>query len=86
QLISDVVFHPFKISIDNLSVLIIKLGISDDDSDNFIGYQSRLVANYSDISPNEVWKKVGILKNYSRKILFGINHQDTIDTLENYVE
>ncbi|CAG8531505.1 6124_t:CDS:1, partial [Funneliformis caledonium] len=27
-----------------------------------------LVANYSDISPNKVWKKVGILKNYSGKI------------------
>jgi hypothetical protein len=116
QLISDVVFHPFKISIDKLSVLIIKLGISNDDSDNFIGYQSSfiykyhnkqslfvqkinnrncqieifqnggLVANYNDISPNEVWKKVGILKNYSGKILFGINHPDTIDALENYAE
>ncbi|CAG8694420.1 16861_t:CDS:1, partial [Funneliformis caledonium] len=40
QLISDVVFYPFKISIDKLSVLIIKLGILDDDSDNIIGYQS----------------------------------------------
>jgi hypothetical protein len=114
QLISDVAFHPFKITIDKLSVLIIELGISDDNDSNFIGYQSSFmhkfhnkqclfvqkinnrdcqieifrneekVANYIDISPNEVWKKVGILKNYNGKILFGIDHPITIGALENY--
>ena len=116
QLLSDVESHPFKISIDKLSVLIINLGISNDNTDDILGYQSSFtykyrnkqslftqkinnkncqieifqngekIANYNDSSPDEVWKKVGILKNYSGKTLFGINHPTTIDALENYAE
>jgi hypothetical protein len=42
------------------------------------------IANYNDISPTEVWKKMGILKNYNGNVLFGIEHPITINVLKNY--
>ncbi|CAB4435616.1 unnamed protein product [Rhizophagus irregularis] len=42
------------------------------------------IAYYIDISPTEVWKKTGILKNYNGNVLFGIEHPITINVLKNY--
>ena len=114
ELLSDVLFCPFKITVDKLSILIIKLGNSNDNS--MVGYQSSFmfkyrdkqslflqkierkkycieifqkkerIAYYSDISPTEVWKKTGILKNYDGGILFGIEHSATINALKIYAK
>jgi hypothetical protein len=111
ELLSDVLFCPFKITVDKLPILIIKLG---DSNDNNMGYQSSFmfkyrgkqslfvqkieheeycieifqkrerIAYYSDISPTEVWKKTGILKNYDGGVLFGIEHPATINALKIY--
>jgi hypothetical protein len=42
------------------------------------------IAYYIDISPTEVWKKTGILKNYNGNVLFGIEHPITINVLKYY--
>ncbi len=112
ELLSDVLFSPFKITVDKLSILVTKLGVLDN---NVVGYQSSFmykyqgkqslfvqkigdkkcqievfqkerIAYYEDISPIEVWKKTGILKNYDGSTLFGIEHPITINTLKNYTE
>ncbi|CAB4384438.1 unnamed protein product [Rhizophagus irregularis] len=83
ELLSDVLFCPFKITVDKLSILIINLGNSNGD----ISIQNKeKVAYYHDASPTDVWKKTGILKNYNGSILFGIEHPVTINVLKNYVE
>ncbi|RIB28724.1 hypothetical protein C2G38_2028290 [Gigaspora rosea] len=93
ELLSDVLFYPFKITVDKLSILIIELGYSN--GNNMVGYRSSFIykyqdkqslfvqriedkkchieifqqkekiVHYNDISPIEVWKKTGILKNYN---------------------
>ncbi|CAG8816432.1 10062_t:CDS:1, partial [Gigaspora rosea] len=114
ELLSDVLFYPFKITVDKLSILIIELGYSN--GNNMVGYRSSFmykyqdkqslfvqriedkkchieifqqkekIVHYSDISPIEVWKKTGILKNYNGNVLFGIEHPTTIDILKNCEE
>jgi hypothetical protein len=117
ELLSDVTFSPFKITLDNFSILIINLGDSSDNFDNIVGsgYQSSFnykyqgkqclfvqkknstnnyeieifqkkekIITYNDISPTEIWRKIGILKKYNGDTLFGINHPATIEAFEKY--
>src|SRR6266542_2196958 len=42
ELLSDVLFSPFKITVDKLSILVTKLGVLDN---NVVGYQSSLCIN-----------------------------------------
>ena len=43
ELLSDVLFSPFKITVDKLSILVTKLGILDN---NVVGYQSSFMYKY----------------------------------------
>ncbi|GES74920.1 hypothetical protein GLOIN_2v1535567 [Rhizophagus clarus] len=80
ELLSDVLFCSFKITVDKLIILIIKLSDSNDNM------KKERIAYYSDISLTEVWKKTGILKNYDGGILFGIEHSATINALKIYAK
>ncbi|CAG8852082.1 40244_t:CDS:2, partial [Gigaspora margarita] len=62
ELLSNVLFCPFKITVDKLSILIIEL---DNKCYIEIFQKKERIAHYSDISPIEVWKKTEILKNYN---------------------
>ncbi|RHZ44282.1 hypothetical protein Glove_744g11 [Diversispora epigaea] len=73
QLLSGVLFQPFKIQVDYLSIFISNLDVF---------CKNEKIASYNDISPIEVWKKTGILKKYSDETLFGINHSNTIDSIK----
>lgn len=117
ELLSDVIFSPFKITLDKLTILVINLGDSSNNFDNIVGsgYQSSFnyryqgkqclfvqkkistnnyeieifqkaekIITYNDISPTEIWKKIGILKNHNGDTLFGINHPTTIEAFEKY--
>jgi len=46
---------------------------------------SQIIANYKDISPNAVWCKTGILKSISGDTLFAMNHNITLQKLEQAV-
>jgi len=43
ELLSDVLFFPFKITVDKLSILVTKLGVLDN---NIVGYQSSFMYKY----------------------------------------
>ncbi len=45
KLLSDVLFSPFKITVDKLSILVTKLGVLDN---NVVGYQSSFMYKYQD--------------------------------------
>ena len=60
ELLSGIQFHPFKITIDKLSVLIIDLGDSNDNFDNIVGsgYQSSFMYKYQGNQCLYVQKKI----------------------------
>ncbi|PKY58387.1 hypothetical protein RhiirA4_480264 [Rhizophagus irregularis] len=93
ELLSNVLFCPFKITVDKLSILVIKLGDSNDN--NMVGYQSSFMFKYRDKQSLFVQKiehkeycieKTGILKNYDSGILFGIEHPATINAMKIYAK
>ncbi|CAH1769505.1 11512_t:CDS:1, partial [Entrophospora sp. SA101] len=69
ELLSGVQFHPFKITIDKLSVLIIDLGDSNDNFDNIVGsgYQSSFMHKYQGNQCLYVQKKIAT-NNYQIEV------------------
>jgi hypothetical protein len=69
ELLSGIQFHPFKITIDKLSVLIIDLGDSNDNFDNIVGsgYQSSFMYKYQGNQCLYVQKKIAT-NNYQIEV------------------
>lgn len=66
------------------SVFLFKKKTSTNNYEIEIFQKTEKIITYNDISPTEIWKKIGILKNYNGDALFGINHPTTIEAFEKY--
>ncbi|CAG8451998.1 8156_t:CDS:2 [Diversispora eburnea] len=73
ELLYDIEFHPYIISIENkLSVMVFGSGISKNE-----GWM-----NFKSDSPENVWRKVGILEKFRGTQLFGLEHAYTQSILQ----
>ncbi|CAG8480690.1 16576_t:CDS:2, partial [Cetraspora pellucida] len=83
KLLEDVVFYPFIIEVENLSIFVSSFDKISHSNQKTIVYQnSQIVAEYKDNSPNAVWCQTGILKSIPGDTLFAINHLITLQKLD----
>ncbi|CAB4481526.1 unnamed protein product [Rhizophagus irregularis] len=76
KLLEGIIFRPFIIETENISIFVGCLGKIRSNTKN-----SQIIAVYKDISPNAVWRKTGILKSISGDTLFAMNHTITLQKL-----
>ncbi|CAG8516347.1 13125_t:CDS:2, partial [Dentiscutata heterogama] len=91
KLLEGIIFCPFIIEIENLSIFVGSLAkqsvffqsIKDDNLFSIVIYQnSQIVAEYKNNSPNTVWQQTGILKSILGDTLFAINHLIVLQKLD----
>ncbi|CAG8648174.1 8761_t:CDS:2, partial [Gigaspora rosea] len=89
QLRAEILFFPFQITVYSITIVVVALGSSDQAKWNFAGpdiyYQENKIYTYSGKSPNDVWAKSSILKNYNSKDLFGLCDQLVIQVIQTHI-
>ena len=117
QLQAEVLFFPFQIIVQDITILVTALGSSDQAEWNFAGpgyrssffykyrkqrsliyqlitntecridiyYKENKIQTYTGKSPNNIWTKPNILKNYISKDLFGLCGQLVIQAIQTHI-
>ncbi|CAB5367478.1 unnamed protein product [Rhizophagus irregularis] len=76
ELLSDISFVPIFIRIDRILIVVSQIGISShkDYYGAGPGFLSTLITKYKEITPNEIWRSINILKKFDGMVLFGITN------------
>ncbi|CAG8830910.1 16539_t:CDS:2, partial [Gigaspora margarita] len=76
QLRAEILFFLFQITVYGITIFVAALDIY---------YQENKIHTYSGKSPNDVWAKSSILKNYNGKDLFGLCDQLVIQAIQTHI-
>ncbi|CAB5386451.1 unnamed protein product [Rhizophagus irregularis] len=92
QLRNEIEFFPIFLRIEKLSVVISGFGYSskdgyygageDDQCITEIYHNANKIEQFTGLTPDDVWKKVGIYKKFSGSHIFGIIHETTQNLLQ----